>query len=90
LAELHRVLKPGGILICSITRTSFFGAVVHLKWRTHCVSRSVALSWLANCGFRSAKAVSFPRNSAARRFSIGYVGQKPKDKGAHLVQHAHT
>ncbi|MDD9921694.1 MAG: methyltransferase domain-containing protein [Boseongicola sp.] len=77
LAELCRVLKPGGILICSITRASFVGALVQLMWRTHRVSRSVALGWLRGCGLQSVRDFSFGKTTAAHRFSLAYAGRKP-------------
>lgn len=76
LVEMYRVLKPGGIMICSITRSSLLGAYVQLIWRTHRVSPSTALKWLKGCGLNSVRAVPFDKGSPARRFSLGYVGRK--------------
>ncbi|WP_298838515.1 class I SAM-dependent methyltransferase [uncultured Roseobacter sp.] len=77
LQEMYRVLKPGGILICSVTRASLIGAYVQLIWRVHRVSRATALNWLRQCGLSSVRVIPFERNSRARRFSLGYVGRKP-------------
>lgn len=74
--ELYRVLKPGGLLICSMTRRSAFGAFVQLLWRTHQVGISRALGWLRGAGFRDVRALPMEKGSAARNCSIGYVGRK--------------
>ncbi len=77
LAEIYRVLKPGGIVICSLTKASFVGAFVQLIWRTHRAPEHVAIGWLARSGLRCVRAIPFARRSAAFKFSTGYVGQKP-------------
>ncbi len=77
LAELYRVLKPGGILIGSITRTSLFGALVQMLWRTHRVSSSVALNWLNACGLQATRIIPYRTDSPASRLSLGCVGRKP-------------
>ena len=77
LAEIYRVLKPGGVLICSITRSSVVGAYIQAIWRTHRVSPLTARGWLAQCGLTSVRAVPYDKGAAARRFSVGYVGRKP-------------
>ena len=76
LDEIHRVLKPGGILICSVTKASLIGGYVQLIWRTHRVSQSSALKWLRRCGLGAVRAIPFDRQSSAGWFSIGYVGKK--------------
>lgn len=78
LAEVHRVLKPGGVLICCITRRSLVGAYIQLLWRTHQVDVSTALRWLRQSGLQSVRAIPLTRATPARRFSIGYVGRKPR------------
>ena len=77
LAEIFRVLRPGGIMICCITRRSSVGAYIQFLWRTHQVDVSSALGWLRNSGLQSVRAIPFEKHSAGRRFSIGYVGRKP-------------
>lgn len=42
LKELVRVLKPGGLLIACLTCRFALGMLVHLKWRTHRVTRAQA------------------------------------------------
>lgn len=74
--ELFRVLKPGGVLICCMTRRSWMGAYIQLIWRTHQVNMATAKGWLRRAGLHSVRAI--PLNAAPRRFSIGYVGRKPQ------------
>lgn len=76
LAELHRVLRPGGRLIACVTQRSSAGAYIQLKWRTHRVDTSTARGWLWDCGFTAVRAFPFCAGSKASRLSHGYVGQK--------------
>jgi len=76
LAELHRVLKPGGVLVACVTQRSTAGAYIQLKWRTHRVDISTAQGWLWDCGFTAVSTLSFRAGSKASRLSYGYVGQK--------------
>ncbi|WP_342076890.1 class I SAM-dependent methyltransferase [Yoonia sp. SS1-5] len=77
IAEIFRVLRPGGILICCITRQSSTGAYIQLKWRTHKADTPTAIGWLRHGGLTSVRAIPLDKQSATRRFSIGYVGRKP-------------
>ena len=61
LRELYHVLKPGGILICAITRRSAFGAYIQLVWRTHQVDIPAARHWLHGCGLCTVRAVPFDK-----------------------------
>ncbi|MEM7059486.1 MAG: class I SAM-dependent methyltransferase [Pseudomonadota bacterium] len=77
LAELYRVLKPGGVLIVFMTRQSSAGAYIQFIWRTHRVAMASALAWLRQTGLQSVRAVPLGRHSVARKLSVGYVGRKP-------------
>ena len=76
LAELHRVLRPGGVLIACVTQRSSAGTYIQLKWRTHSVDTSTARGWLWDCGFTAVSALPLRNGSRAARLSHGYVGQK--------------
>ena len=76
LAELCRVLKPGGVLIACVTGRSSAGAYIQLKWRTHRVDTETAVGWFRRCGIRGVRAVPLDRGGSPLRFSGGYVGRK--------------
>ena len=76
LAELYRVLRPGGIMIACITRRSSAGTYIQFKWRTHMVDTETAKRWFKNCGLKRVRAFPLDRSSTARLFSCGYVGCK--------------
>lgn len=46
LAEMVRVLKPGGMVFLCVTRPSFFGALVQLLWRTWAITEQEGVAWL--------------------------------------------
>ena len=46
LREMRRVLKPGGRIVACLTRESFLGRYIQLKWRTHRLNYQLAESWL--------------------------------------------
>ena len=46
LAEMIRVLKPGGMVFLCVTRPSLFGALVQLLWRTWAITEQQGIAWL--------------------------------------------
>ncbi|MEO9823881.1 MAG: class I SAM-dependent methyltransferase [Paracoccaceae bacterium] len=46
LAEMVRVLKPGGMVFLCVTRPSLFGALVQLLWRTWAITDQEGIAWL--------------------------------------------
>ncbi|WP_342076364.1 class I SAM-dependent methyltransferase [Yoonia sp. SS1-5] len=46
LAEMIRVLKPGGMVFLCVTRPSLFGALVQLLWRTWAITEQEGIAWL--------------------------------------------
>lgn len=46
LAEMVRVLKPGGMVFLCVTRPSIFGAFVQLLWRTWAITEEEGIAWL--------------------------------------------
>lgn len=45
LAEMVRVLKPGGMVFLCVTRPSLFGALVQLLWRTWAITEQEGIAW---------------------------------------------
>lgn len=84
LAELYRVLRPGGILIACVTQRSSAGAYIQLKWRTHCVDAQTAMGWFQRCGLLNVRAIPLSQSAAARRLSQGYVGSKPSQASGRI------
>lgn len=46
LAQMIRVLKPGGMVFLCVTRPSLFGAVVQFLWCTRAISEQQGIAWL--------------------------------------------
>jgi ubiquinone/menaquinone biosynthesis C-methylase UbiE len=46
LAEMVRVLKPGGTVFLCVTRPSIFGAMIQLLWRTWAITEQEGIAWL--------------------------------------------
>lgn len=76
LAELSRVLKPGGFLVACITQRSSAGAYIQFKWRTHRVDEYTAAGWFHRSGLSGVRAIKLKDGSTAQRFSTGYVAVK--------------
>lgn len=52
LAEMRRVLRPGGWVVTCLTRESWLGAYIQAKWRTHRVNPARAARWLRAAGMQ--------------------------------------
>jgi len=78
LAELYRVLKPGGVLIACVTQRSSAGVYIQFKWRTHRVDEQTAITWFQQCGLSKVRTIPLEHSAKAKQFSKGYVGCKPK------------
>ena len=77
LNEMIRVLKPGGLLVTSLTRRSWLGMYVNLKWRTHRVTPDQAEVWLDERGLKNVHCLSFGNRPFCRQMSVACVGRKP-------------
>lgn len=78
LAELVRVLKPGGCLVVCLTRRSLLGAYVQLKWRTHLYSRKDAEGWLSQNGLSGVRCSRVRDGTWFKQLSIVCMGRKPR------------
>lgn len=77
LSEMMRVLKPGGILLMCLTRSSGLGAWIRVRWRTHGVTPTAAQNLLAQAGLNSIRCVSQQTNYLAKQLTVACVGVKP-------------
>lgn len=84
LADMCRVLKPGGRLLLVTTRKSVFGAFVQLKWRTHRFDAAMVRQRLQRCGLEDLTTLPVGSGRWTRFWSTAVVGQKPAatEKGA--------
>lgn len=77
LAEMVRVLKPGGTLLLCVTQKSFMGRAIQLRWRTHAVNQAGAIAWLDRAGLMSIRPLRALSVGGFDRMSIACVAQKP-------------
>ncbi len=76
IAEMARVLKPGGLMIVCMTSRSLLGAYIQLIWRTHRVALEQAQEWLRRAQLIEVHIESFDHKSTASKMSIACIGQK--------------
>ena len=77
LAEMRRVLKPGGLMVVCITRDSVIGRAVQLRWRTHVVDEAGAKDWLARAGLTAIRPLRALSAGTFDRMSIACVATRP-------------
>jgi ubiquinone/menaquinone biosynthesis C-methylase UbiE len=77
LAEMVRVLKPGGMMFVCITRRSFFGALIQVRWRTWAVTEQQGTGWLAACDLEQIGAQSVKLGLRAGHASTAFWAQRP-------------
>lgn len=77
LAEMVRVLKPGGRLIACLTRRSVLGIYVQVKWRTHRVTPAEAEGWLRATGLQDVRCPPVDAHALSRQLSLACIGRKP-------------
>ncbi|MEM7045158.1 MAG: class I SAM-dependent methyltransferase [Pseudomonadota bacterium] len=77
LAEMVRVLKPGGTLLACLTRRSSLGMYIHLKWRTHRVTAKEAEAWFARQGLENTRCLPFEGHARCKNLSLAYIATKP-------------
>jgi len=77
LADMCRVLKPGGRLLLVTTRKSVFGTFVQLKWRTHRFDAAMVRQRLQRCGLEDLTTLQVGSARWTRFWSSAVVGCKP-------------
>lgn len=78
LAEMARVLKPGGTILICVTRKSIMGRAIQLKWRTHIVDEAEAASWLGQAGLKSIYPLRALSVGDFDKMSIACTARKPE------------
>lgn len=77
MKEIARVLKPGGILIASLTRDSWAGKYIQVRWHTHIVTLNRAENWFTTAGLVEAHSLLAPRKGLFKQISVVCTGRKP-------------
>nr|WP_319386489.1 class I SAM-dependent methyltransferase [uncultured Roseibium sp.] len=80
LAEMCRVLKPGGSLLLVTTRKSLLGTFVQLKWRTHRFDAAMVQQQLQQRGLDQLTTLQVGAGRWTRFWSTAVVGRKPADR----------
>lgn len=80
LAELVRVLKPGGLIVAFVTRQSFLGFALQLKWRIHALTPTKAAHWLRKQSLTRVQCLMPQQKRLSDYFSIACIGYKPKQE----------
>ncbi|MBX2838204.1 MAG: class I SAM-dependent methyltransferase [Gammaproteobacteria bacterium] len=76
LLEIHRVLKPGGLVFLCCTKQSLSGRWIQMKWRTHCVTPATVRQWLDHGMFEAIRFLPINRQSRLRNFSVALTANK--------------
>lgn len=74
LAEIRRVLRPGGWVVTCMTRKSWLGAYIQTKWRTHRLTPRRVAAWLSAAGLDAA-ALAEPPRGLFRLTSLTAIGR---------------
>lgn len=77
LAEMKRVLKPGGLMVVCVTRQSVMGRAIQLRWRTHAVDENGAKDWLNRAGLTTIRPLRAISVGCFDRMSIACAARKP-------------
>ena len=78
LSEFHRVLKPGGWLLVSLTPPTLFGWLVHLRWRARLFRMGEAVSHLAEAGFEAIQHIETDRGTLGSEQRYVLIARKPE------------
>jgi len=79
LAEMVRVLKPGGMVFVCMTRRSVFGTFIQLRWRTWAVTERQGIAWLRDCRLESIGVEPISLGAYAGQASTAFWARKPAE-----------
>lgn len=90
LAEMVRVLKPGGMVFVCMTRRSIFGTFIQLRWRTWAVTERQGVAWLRDCGLESIGVEPIGLGAYAGQASTAFWARRPVEafSGSQIEQAA--
>lgn len=77
IAEMLRVLRPGGLLLALVTQRSLLGTYVQLKWRTHQVTPNTVATWLETAGARQVRRIPVGSRFPGGAWSVAMTGRNP-------------
>lgn len=77
MAEMTRVLRPGGVLILCLTRRTLPGLYVHLKWRTQLYTVEDARALMRMAGLAEFHSPLLSPLHPLHHLSLACVGRKP-------------
>lgn len=85
IAEMLRVLRPGGVVLALVTRRSLLGGYVQLKWRTHQLTAERAVGWLSARGIGNIRCRPVRGRIPGGAWSIAVAGRKPEPDPAGIA-----
>ena len=80
LAEMVRVLRPGGLLLVCLTRRTVSGRWIQVLWRTHRVSQQEAEDWLLKVGLVAPTGCASGVRGAYKKLGLAVWAHKPERK----------
>ena len=86
IAEMARVLKPGGLLFACMTRRSWFGTAIQLLWRTWAVTAVEGVRWLTVCQLVDIGLCTVSLGALAGGASIAFWARRPVETTLEIIQ----
>ncbi|MEM9880906.1 MAG: class I SAM-dependent methyltransferase [Pseudomonadota bacterium] len=77
IAQMCRVLRPGGMIILGLTRRSLASVPLQLMWRVNAFTPGKARKLLTRCGFEAARVLPAAGPTAFRRLTLTACASKP-------------
>lgn len=77
LAEMVRVLRPGGTLLIIGTRASAASLAIQMHWRTHGFKRERLAAWIASSGATDIERIKPKAKPLFNQISLAFAAKKP-------------